>query len=320
MKINTKKNYKILVIRLSSFGDIILTFPFIKELKSKLPDSRIDYLTKMDYKELPELNPFIDNIICTNHINLSEIRKRIIKEKYDFIFDLHKNLRSIYLCSYQKSKVIRYKKNNFKKLLLVHLKINLFRNIIPVYKKYLHTLDSIFENINYHFTSTELKLYGAPPPGSPYVLISPSSKHFTKTYPKEKYLEIVNKNKDRIFILTGSDSDVDMEICRYIQQNSNNTLNLCGKLYFSLLADFIKYSEYVICNDSGIMHLAEALNKKVYAFFGSTVREFGFYPQLKSSVVFENKNLRCRPCARSGKINCPKNHFKCMLEIKQEVL
>ncbi|MBN1633456.1 MAG: glycosyltransferase family 9 protein [Ignavibacteria bacterium] len=289
-------------------------------MKSKLPHSRIEFLTKEDYYELLELNPYIDKIICINHDNLSDVRKQIKRDKYDLIFDLHKNMRSIYLSSLQNVKVLRYRKNNFKKLLLVNFKINLFKDIIPVYKKYLLVLGSLFNNIDYSFTFSNLKLFGNPALHKPYILVSPSSKHFTKTYPKEKYLEIIKKNKDSIFILTGSDSEVDMEICRYLQENSHNSLNLCGKLSFSGLADFIKYSDYVLCNDSGIMHLAEALNKNVYAFFGSTVKEFGFFPQLKSSVVFENKNLKCRPCARSGKNYCPKNHFKCMLEINQYIL
>lgn len=320
MKINSEKKNSFLVLRLSSFGDIILTFPFLKELKSAFPDSRVVFLTKLDYRELPELNPYIDEVIYINNVHLSGIRKKIKSGKYDYVFDLHKNLRSIYLTSLLGVKVIRYKKNNIKKYLLVKFKINFFKNITPVFRKYLRTLDGLTAKYNESFSFTELKLNGNRPMDKPYIVISPSSKHFTKTYPKEKYLDIINRNKDKLFILTGSASETDMNICSYLKENSGNTVNLCGKMSFPELAVYIMYSEYVICNDSGIMHLAEALNKKVYAFFGSTVREFGFYPQLTSSVVFENKNLKCRPCARSGKNNCPENHFKCMLDINQNIL
>ena len=319
MKINPVKNYKILVIRLSSFGDIILTFPFIKELKAKFPDSQIHFISKVEFSGIPELNPYLDKIYTVNN-NLNEIRRLIKSEKYDFIFDLHKNLRSIYLSSFQNAKVLRYKKNNLKKLLLVYLKLNLFKDIIPVYKKYLLTLRDLFENVNYEFLASELNIPETISGPQPYIIISPSSKHFTKTYPKERFLEIINRDTSKKYILTGSDSKKDTEICKFLEDKSSNTTNLCGKLTIPQLAEYIKKSEYVISNDSGVMHLAEALNKPVYVFFGSTVKEFGFYPQLRSSAVFENKTIRCRPCARSGRSSCPKKHFKCMLEINQDVI
>ncbi len=320
MKRKNEKQIKILVLRLSSLGDIILTFPFLKELKTLMPSSKIVFLTKQDYRELSELNPNIDDIICINNDNLSEIKKQIKNENFHYVFDLHKNFRSIYLTLFLKSKVLRYRKNNFRKYFLVNFKINLFKNIIPVYKKYLLTLAGFSAELNDSFSITEFKLNGERPLEKPYIIVSPSSKHFTKTYPKEKYLEIIKRNNDKLFILTGSSSEVDMKICSYLNDNALNTLNLCGILSFPELAVYIKYCEYVISNDSGIMHLAEALNKKVFAFFGSTVKEFGFYPQLQSSVVFENINLKCRPCARSGKNKCPKTHFKCMLDIYQNIL
>lgn len=320
MKINTGKNYKILVIRFSSFGDIILTFPFLKELKTKLPESQIHFISKDEYRGIPELFPHLEKIYTVKKDTLNEIRKLVKSEKYDLIFDLHKNLRSIYVTLFQNAKIFRYKKYNLKKLLLVYLNFNFFKDIIPVYRKYLLTLRKLFSNVNYEFTTTELNTNGTISVKQPYILISPSSKHFTKTYPKEKYLKIINRNKNKNYVLTGFGSTNDISICRYLEDNSSNTINLCGKLSFTELAEYIKKSDYVISNDSGVMHLAEALNKPVYAFFGSTVKEFGFYPSLPTSVVFENKNVRCRPCARSGKSFCPKKHFKCMLEIKQDVI
>jgi heptosyltransferase-2 len=320
VRINPAKNYKILVIRLSSLGDIILTFPFLKELKTKLPDSQIHFISKDEYEGILKINPHINEIYTVNKNNLKEIRKFVKSENYDFIFDLHGNLRSLYISLFQNSKIFRYKKNNLKKLLLVYLKINLFKDIIPVYKKYLLTLRNLFKNVNHEFKSTELNIPETFLSEQPYIIISPSSKHFTKTYPKEKFLEIINRNKSGNYILTGSGSKKDTEICKYLEDKSSNTRNLCGKLTIPQLAEYIQKSDYVITNDSGVMHLAEALNKPVYVFFGSTVKEFGFYPQLRSSFVFENKAVKCRPCARSGRSLCPKKHFNCMLQIKQDIL
>ena len=81
------------------------------------------------------------------------------------------------------------------------------------------------------------------------------------------------------------------------------------------LSNVIFNSDEVICNDSAILHLSEAVGKKVTAVFGSTVKEFGFFPQLKESLVIENKDLNCRPCTHIGKAFCPQTHFRCM-EVK----
>ncbi len=80
----------------------------------------------------------------------------------------------------------------------------------------------------------------------------------------------------------------------------------------SALANTIYYSELVICNDSAVLHLSEALGKKAKALFGSTVKEFGFYPQLNNSEALENKDLKCRPCTHIGRESCPEKHFRCM--------
>ncbi|MBK8983397.1 MAG: glycosyltransferase family 9 protein [Ignavibacteria bacterium] len=106
-----------------------------------------------------------------------------------------------------------------------------------------------------------------------------------------------------------------MEICDEINSACVNTRNLCGKLSIPELAAVLKRSEYVISNDSAILHLSEALGKKTTGIFGSTVKEFGFFPQLKSSAVIEIKDLKCRPCTHIGLTACPEKHFKCMLDI-----
>jgi len=311
---------KILVIRFSSLGDIILTFPFLKEFKRLFPDCKIDFLTKSEYRELILLNPYIDSAVLFDGQSYREIRRYIKFQNYDFIFDLHRNLRSYLITLFNFNNILRYKKNNIKKYFLVMFKINLFDEIIPVYKKYLKTLIFFSDKINFDFTITELKIDKQHLIQSEYSVLSPSSKHFTKTYPKEYFVDIVNRKKERRFILTGSNSKTDEYNCEYIKEHTENTDNFCGKLRYEQLFRIFRDAEYVICNDSGSLHIAEALGKKVFVFYGSTVKEFGFYPQLKTTTIFENKNLKCRPCSRNGKDKCPKNHFKCMKEIKQKIL
>lgn len=306
---------KILVIRFSSFGDIILTFPLLNLLKKKFSQSKISYVVKPQYAELIKLNPLADEIIeFDKHL-------KIDFKNYDLIIDLQNNPKSRAFTFAANTKTVRYKKDNFKKFLLVKFKINLFKEVIPVYKRYIQTISDIFSlsEKDYNFTTTDLTATDLHFPNKPYIVIAPSSKHFTKRYPKEKYLELINKLKDKYqIILTGDDSETDREICNYLCSNESQdkVISYCGKLNYSELVYVLRNAQFVISNDSGVMHLAEALGKKIYAIFGSTVKEFGFFPQLKTSKVFEVEGLYCRPCTHIGLDKCPEGHFKCMIENK----
>lgn len=306
---------KILIIRLSSFGDIVLTYPFITYLRNKFPDAKIDYLTKNKFASLVNMHDEIDYVISYGGEKISELRDIIDRNKYDLIFDIHKNLRSIFSTIFLNTKKFRYKKDTMKKLLLVVFKINLIKNVIPVYKKYLLVLNRGFKLESLEYLVTDLNFKKERIIDEPYILIAPSSKHFTKTFPKEKFGQIIKEFENKKFVIIGDNTKEDIEICNYLGNISANVINFCAKTNFNNLANLVNDSQLVICNDSGVLHLAEALNKKVITFFGSTVKEFGFYPNLNSTLVFENNNLRCRPCTHIGKSKCPKKHFKCMNDI-----
>ncbi|MBK8554030.1 MAG: glycosyltransferase family 9 protein [Ignavibacteria bacterium] len=306
---------KILVIRFSSFGDIILSFPLLKKLREKFPGSEMHFLTKKNYAEIVSLNRDVNKVIYPDG-SLAETRKAIGNENYDLIIDIHKNFRSLFISAFNAKKIRRYYKENFKKFLLVNIKLNFFREIIPVYKKYLLSINEFLNDDDLDFTISELNFGKDRILEEDYIVISPASRHFTKTYPAEKFIEFIIGLKDKRVILVGDNSTNDKKICDYIESKCKNILNLCGKLDMNELANVIYYSDYVICNDSAIMHLSEALGKRVVALFGSTVKEFGFFPQLMESKVFEVDNLKCIPCTHIGRESCPKGHFRCMEEIQ----
>lgn len=303
---------KILVIRFSSFGDIVLSFPFISSLKKTFPGADITFLTKDKFTELLEMNKDIASILSYKNESLHDLRKLLKEKNFDLIFDIHRNLRSVFSTALLKPEIIRYRKGTLKKLLLVLFKINLIRDVVPVYRRYLSALHNIRFQDDFKFAPAGLVFGKEPLINEPAVLIAPSSKHFSKTLPKEYFAEIIKNIKGHKIILTGDNSEADKSVCGYLESLSGDTINFCGKTDYRTLANLIYCSKLVICNDSGVLHMAEALDKKIIAFFGSTVREFGFFPQLSSTVVFENNNLKCRPCTHIGKDRCIENHFKCM--------
>lgn len=304
---------KILIIRLSSFGDIVLTFPLINELRRLYPEAAIDMISKSQYVNLVKLHPFINEVTEYD----KNMKYYLDSLKYDVVFDLQKNFKS-FMITPSNTKVIRVVKETWKKLLLVHFKINLFKEIIPVYRKYLNALKKFDDRAQTVFTTTDLLVKPDGFVSGNYIVLSPSSKHFTKRLPESKFALLLNGLNAKI-VVTGDNNETDNEICSYFDTKFIDSLNLCGKLPFPKLAGLIKDAQYVVCNDSGILHLAEALGKKVFVFFGSTVKEFGFFPQLETTVVEEVKGLDCKPCSHIGRKNCPKGHFKCMndIDVKQ---
>lgn len=297
---------KILVIRLSSFGDIVLTFPFLNEIKKLYPGSTLDFLVRDEYSEIVGLHRSVDNVISYN----DEIKEMLNNGKYDAVFDLQHNLKS-YDVLPDRANVFTVTKETWKKHVLVYTKINLLKEPVPVYRKYLNVLKMFDGRADTGFTGSELISDNQRLVEGKYCVLSPSSKHFTKRLPKEKF-EAMMKDLNMKIVLTGDNNDTDKDICGYLESKMSNCLNLCGKLNYRELAGVIKHAEYVVCNDSGILHLAEALGKKVFVLFGSTVKEFGFFPALESTELFAVNELKCKPCSHIGRSSCPKGHFKCM--------
>jgi heptosyltransferase-2 len=143
--------------------------------------------------------------------------------------------------------------------------------------------------------------------------------HFTKRWPEERFVELtrlLTARGERLLLFGGRpDSAVAETIARTAPRG---IADLTGRLTLMETAAAMERCRVVIANDSGLMHMATAVRRPVVALFGSTVREFGFFPYNSPAVVLETNGLRCRPCSHIGLPRCPKRHFACMREILPE--
>jgi len=314
---NLEKVNKLLIVRLSSLGDILLTTPLIRTLKQNYPPIEIDFVVKEEYKDLLLLNPHLQNIfIYNNHKDeIKTLKNRICENKYDLIIDLQNNLRSRLLLKCYGNSVFRFKKYNISKFLLVHCKINKLKNAKRIPDRYASTLKNfklddkglelITDKIKNPLLNDIENLIG----------ICPGSKHFTKTWPEEYFIELgtlLNQNGFQIALFGGKD---DLKVCQQISSKLPSAINLCNDNNILQTAADMKCCKAIYCNDSGLMHAATAVNVPVIAFFGSTVKEFGFMPYNSKNLILENNSLSCRPCTHIGRDSCPEKHFKCMKEL-----
>jgi heptosyltransferase-2 len=323
MTVDLSRINKILIIRLSSLGDILLATPLIRNIKKKYPLIQIDFILKDEYSDLLKNNPHINKILpyskgTTNHLINHSINQSSNHSGYDLIVDLQNNLRSRKITSKLKARTVRFKKYSLRKFLLVKTKINLMKNLPSIPERYAETIGVQLDESGVEIISNKKpsdKIVGL----KNLVGICPGAKHFTKRYPIEYQIQLSKLLVENNFNVVLFGGRIDKEICNEISVAVPQVINLQNEDDILQTVSDMQLCDTIVCNDSGLMHVASSLNKKLIAIFGSTVREFGFMPyNCKNSIVVENEKLSCRPCSHIGRAACPKSHFNCMREIKPE--
>lgn len=308
---------KILIVRLTSFGDILLTTPLIRSIKNQYPNIRIDFVIREEYEDLLKFNPYLHTLHLYRQVReSSDILSTQLQEiNFDLVIDLQNNFRSKkFLQHYEKRKLVFNKKNLYK-FLLVHFKVNRLKNSPSIPERYAQCIEGL------DLDEMGLDLFTQNEPDQSLLnknnLIGfcPGSKHFTKMWPADYFISLGKLLQDDGHTIVLFGGNADKHICEYISSNLNNSINLCNDNDILQTAADMKICNAVYCNDSGLMHAASAVQIPVISFFGSTVREFGFVPYNSPNLILENKSLSCRPCTHIGRKSCPKNHFNCMKQI-----
>lgn len=325
---------KILIIRFSSVGDIVLASPLIRVVRKKFPVAQIDVVTRREYAELirhnHNLNFTFEYDASTAFAGLKALKRRLREEKYDLILDIHNSLRSRYLRSIRGAEILTIDKRVYERTMFVKFKKNLYKEIIPIADRYIeplgkfgiendgiglemHIPDEVLFDVSGKIGSLQLSRF------EKVLGVCPFARHFTKRWPLDRFAEtaiqFVNKYDGKVMIFGGpGDEEANEQLVGLIASATPEEYvsSFVGK--FSLLesAAAMEYCDAILTNDTGLMHIAAAMKKKVVAVFGSTVREFGFFPPQESSLVLEVPGLACRPCSHVGLSECPEQHFRCM--------
>ncbi len=326
---------KILIIRLSSIGDIILMTPLLRNLRRHFPEAQIDVVIKAVFADLLRhhraINHLYEVVPERGSAGLNELGVTLRDQRYDVVLDIHKNFRSFQLArAAQAPLVLRHKKFLLRRWLFVQFKWNLLRDAPPIRQRYilaaapLDVVDDglpaeIFWTDNDERRAEATLRAGGWDGHTPIVALAPGAGFFTKRWPVESFAEVAKEISSRGYFVTILGGLQDTILAEQIQNAlKRNCVSLAGQTSLLVSAAILKKCRVLICNDTGLMHMAEAVGVPLIAIFGSTTRELGFFPQLKTSHVLENPNLPCRPCSHLGKSKCPKGHFLCMKEIAPE--
>lgn len=313
---------KFLVIRFSSIGDVVLTSPVVRCLKIQFPNAEIHFLTKKKNVDLLRACPYIDKIQLLGE-SLSGTISNLQAENYDYIIDLHNNVRSLRIKLGLKAKSYSLNKLNVRKFLLTFLKLPAMP-VAHIVDRSLQTLRAFNieddrKGLDYFIPAED----EFPQDGLPedfrngYVAVVLAGTYGTKRMPVEKLKSVILQTSFQFVLLGGqSEREAGRQILAW---NTGNVLDFTGKLRINQSASLIKNARLVISNDTGLMHIAAAFHKKILSVWGNTSPELGMYPYLPGagSEMLEVKGLPCRPCSKLGYIKCPRKHFRCMNDLPE---
>lgn len=308
---------KLLILRFSSIGDIVLTTPVLRCLKTQKPEHEIHFATKKQYKGLLANNPHIDKLHLLEG-SMSDLIDDLKKENFDQIIDLHNNLRTVNIWSQLRVKRYKLDKLNWEKWLMVRLKVNVLP-YIHIVDRYLDTVahlgvENDGEGLDYFIPeNTSIEQFNLP---ANYYVYALGAQHNTKKLPLSKQIEMCNRLPHTIVLIGGKE---DTDSGAKLAESCANTINLCGILNIDQSALIMKGAQKVLAHDTGMMHIAAALKRTIVSIWGNTIPEFGmtpYYPMdfdVSDCRTIEVENLECRPCSKIGYEACPKGHFKCMM-------
>lgn len=307
---------RILIIRFSSIGDIVLTSPVVRLLRKKFPEADIRFVTKRQFADLVEHNPHLNGAFFLGD-SLNKLADELKRFQPDLVVDLHHNLRTRILRTLIGGKWQSFQKLNVEKWLKVNLKVDRLPDV-HIVERYLESVkefgvENDNQGLDFFFPSDfqspqipETLKHG-------FVAVVVGAKYKTKQLPEHKLTEICNGISKPVLLIGGPE---DKALGKSVSNATNGMIvNGCGQYSLLESAWMIKQSKLVVTHDTGMMHIAAAFKKQIISVWGNTIPEFGMYPYLPDGVsgfLSQVDGLSCRPCSKIGFEQCPKGHFKCM--------
>jgi heptosyltransferase-2 len=326
-----EKKGKILLIRFSSLGDLILLTALIDAIGEALPDLELHLATKEIYSELFEGSERVDRIHPIPEdagiADLLDLRKRLSVEGFDIIIDAHNVLRSNLLYrTLRARRKVQLGKDQVRKLSLIRTGRDLYGDNQSMHGRYLGLLRQLGEPASSVPTRLEPDVEACARAVSflddenlarrRFVAIAPGARWETKRWQPASFGLLAQELADcGLGVLMIGDRS-EMELCRTVAGGCGAAV-ACGRLSLMETAAALREASVLVTNDSAPLHLSEAVGTPVVALFGPTVRQFGYFPILPGSVVIE-RDLGCRPCSRNGSGRCRLENRECLDGIGHE--
>lgn len=311
---------KILVVRFSSIGDVILTTPIVRCIKQQLAQVEVHFLTKSSFEGLLENNPYIDRV-HTIQRSIDEVIAQLQAEKFDFVVDLHNNVRTLSLKRKLGVRSASFPKKNISKFLLTKFKIDKMpdQHVVDRYFEAVKPLGVVSDGLPGDFFLNQADRPEQLPfnAAQPFLAVAMGAQFATKQLPID-LLERSLATIEAPIVLLGGAMDTDRSTALTNRLSGKSVYDLCGKLSLRQSAWVLSQAKTLLSGDTGLMHIAACFGVPIVSVWGNTVPAFGMYPYFPQNKdlfsIHEVKGLTCRPCSKIGYQSCPKKHFRCMAD------
>ena len=315
---------RILLVRFSSIGDILLTTPLVRALRRRHPDAQLIYVTKRAMAPLVADNPHLSQVVALDPDEpLSHLASHLRRLQPTHGLDLHGNLRSTALRLLVRCRWSGYAKRKLARAFLVATKLDLYRGDVPVAERYFEAarrLDVLPDGGPPEFflgaAARERVAHWLAERGldaAPIAALAPGAAHATKRWPIPHWQALAARLREagyRIVVLGGPEDR------GAAQQLAGEALaeSAAGEFTLQETGACLAQAKVLISGDTGVMHMATGVGTPVVALFGPTVRAFGFFPYHARATVLA-QDLQCRPCSTMGTARCPLGHHRCMVDL-----
>jgi heptosyltransferase-2 len=318
----------ILLVRFSAIGDILLLTPLVRALRRKHPDARLTVVTRTGFAPLLERNPRISEVIGWDPLtSLSDLGRRLRELPFTHRLDLHDSVRSRLLRWHAGGPCTTYPKHRLARAALIHTHRDLYRDRRHVAERYFDaarglevtpdggSLEMFLSRADLEAAEGFLTARGLGR-SRQLIAVAPGAAHFTKRWPTHHWMALVRRLVEAgndVIVLGGPQ---DLAIGEAVAAaGGESAATAAGAFDLPGSAALLKRTRALVSGDTGLMHLATAVETPVIALFGPTVEQFGFFPYRAKSAVLQ-RELSCRPCSAHGGPRCPLKHHRCLQDLQ----
>lgn len=304
-----------------------MTTAMIRCLRNRFPLAQIDMAVREDFLSLIQNNPHLDRKLIIKRNGglkgLFAFQKEVNRQHYDLIYDAHRSLRTRLLMPFLRSSEKRFiHKHYFKRFLALTFKCKwLIKDSPRMLERFIEPLESL--GVAYDGKGPEV--FSTPEdatalakriginPDQKYIGFIPSAQWPGKRWPlanfKTTLIDLLTTTQESVLVFGGPSDTFCDEITRDL--DPQRVINLQGKLSLLEVFQVFQWVKCCLSNDTGLMHVADAMNIPNVVIFGPTHSDLGCRPFHPLSQVLE-RTLWCRPCSKNGEAPCIRSQRWCL--------
>jgi lipopolysaccharide heptosyltransferase II len=318
---------RVLCVRFSSIGDVLLTTPLLRALRRRHPDDELYFVTKRAMAPLVEHNPHLTGVVALEPgERVTDLARRLRALKPAHGLDLHGSLRSRALRWLVRARWSGYSKRKFARTALIATKLDVYGTHVPVAERYFEAaraFDVIPDGKPPEFFLARdvrermarwLDEHGLTQSSGPLAAIAPGAAHATKRWPLDRWRALADRLRHMGYALVAVGGPDDRALVAALDAG---VVNAAGELSLQETGACLERAAVVVSGDTGVMHMATGVGTPVVSLFGPTVEAFGFFPYRARATVVQ-RQLDCRPCSTMGTARCPLGHHRCLVDIPPE--